>query len=144
MDGQLLNDDNFKYIIENTIIECNRVLKNWKENNKIIGYDDKTSLFRSYLARFFKHKFGYSAYNRYVKRYHPLVTINNYLLINIDLNCSLNEKPSIYIEKLNKVLQNMDILKFSELNTFTTIKKSQTVNISSLIDYDKLEKIKFK
>ena len=39
MESQLINDENFKYIIENTIIECNRVLKNWKENNKIIGYE---------------------------------------------------------------------------------------------------------
>jgi len=90
MEGQLINDENFKYIIENTIIECNRVLKNWKENNKIIDYDDKISLFRNYLAKFFKQKFGYTAYNRYIRTYHPLIIINNYLVINIDLNCSLN------------------------------------------------------
>ena len=143
MESQLINDENFKYIIENTIIECNRVLKNWKENNKIIGYDDKISLFRSYLAKFFKQKFGYDAYNRYIKTYYPLITINNYLVINIDLNCPSNNQSNIYIERLNKIINEMDILKFSELNTPFQIKPQQIINVTSLIDYEKLQNIKF-
>jgi len=145
-----INEDACKYIIENTIKECNRVLSNWKENNKPIGYDEKISLFRSYLARFFKHKFGYGAYNRYIRIYHPLVTINNYMVINIDFNIGLSSRDmNVYLNSLNNYVQKMDILKFSELHdlrpvTYVEKGPEPPFNVSGLINYKSLNNIKFK
>lgn len=145
----LINDDACKYIIENTIKECNRVLSNWKENQKPIGYDEKISLFRSYLARFFKHKFGYGAYNRYIRIYHPLVTINDYKVINIDFNISLSSSnANIYLSSLDKYVKRMDVMKFSDLHDMRPVSYIEQgpeppMNISGLIDYKKLQNIKF-
>lgn len=150
MDHQsLINDDTCKYIIENTIKECNRVLANWKENDKTIGYDDKISLFRSYLAKFFKMKFGYGAYNRYIRIYYPLVTINNYRVVNIDFNINLSSSnANAYLHALDKYMQKMDVSKFSELHDLRPVtyvdEERPPVSLSSLIDYQTLNNIKFK
>jgi len=145
-----INDDACKYIIENTIKECNRVLNNWVDNEKKIGYDEKVSLFRSYLAKFFKHKFGYQAYNRYIRSYHPLVTINGKMVINIDFNIPIGSirNPNLYLVSLHNYVSKMDVLRFSELHDLRPANYIEQgpeppFNVGCLIDYQKLNNIKF-
>ena len=64
-----INDEKYEYIILNTILDVNRVLKNWKLNEKVVTYEDKISLFRSWLSRHFKHKFNYQTYLKYISKF---------------------------------------------------------------------------
>lgn len=140
----IINDDTWEYIIENTITECNRVLYNWKLNQRPIGYNDKLSLFRSYLAEFFKQKFGHAAYHRYIRLYQPLVVIDNYLVIDIDFNIAkANCSPNVYLKGLDAYVRKMDIMKFSQLQEFKPIEYDETTKVEGLVDYKKLCNIRF-
>jgi hypothetical protein len=140
----VINNDICEYIIENTITECNRVLHNWKLNKKPIGYNDKISLFRSYLAEFFKQKFGYGAYHRCIRLYNPLVVIDNYKVIAIDFNISKScHSPNVYLQELDRFTRSMNISKFSELQEFKEVEIDETTKISNLVDYKKLSNIRF-
>lgn len=146
----LISEESLKYIVENTILECNRVLHNWKENDKMVFYDDAKSLFRSYLAKFIKEKAGWQYYVKNIRYYNPLVVIHNYKVINIDFNLGVNDpKVNCYIDQLDKYVKNMDILKFSELHEIKPtiyVEKDghkESINLSRLIDYEKLKNIKF-
>jgi hypothetical protein len=139
-----MNDDSCEFIIENTITECNRVLYNWKLNKKNIDYDDKISLFRSYLAKFFKQKFGYAAYHRYIRAYTPLVVIENYMLIDIDFNVThANCKANIYLVALSNYTRKMDILKFSQLQEMKPMSIIEDNRILETVDYTKIANIRF-
>lgn len=136
-----INDDTCGYIIENTITECNRVLNNWKLNEKKIGYNDKISLFRSYLAEFFKQRYGWQTYNRCIRLYEPLVIIEDYKVIGIDFNLNKsNGSPNIYLDALDKYVKRINVLKFSELQELPTY---STTKVEGLVDYKKLCNIRF-
>ena len=140
----LMNDDSCEYIIEGTITECNRVLYNWKLNKKFIDYDDKISLFRSYLAKFFKQKFGYAAYLKYIKVYTPLVVIEDYMVIDIDFNIThADGRPNIYLVALDNYVRKMDILKFSQLQERKPSSIVEEKEIQETVDYKKIVNMRF-
>jgi hypothetical protein len=140
----VVSDDACEFIIENTITECNRVLHNWKLNKKPIGYNDKLSLFRSYFAEFFKQRFGYGAYHKYIRVYCPLVVIDNYRVVSIDLNITkYNDRPNVYLASLDRFLKRFDVMKFSELQEFKEIIVDENTKVSNLVDYKKLCNIRF-
>lgn len=144
MNKVIINSDICEYIIESTITECNRVLNNWKLNQRPIGYNDKLSLFRSYFAEFFKQKFGYGAYHKYIRVYDPLVIIDNYKVISIDFNISKYQyAPNVYLQELDRFVKSMDVLKFSELQSFDKFEYDPNTKVNTLIDYKKLDNIKF-
>ena len=138
----IINDETWEYILESTITECNRVLHNWKLNEKPIGYNDKLSLFRSYLAEFFKQKFGFGAYKRYVRAYSPMVVIEDYLVIDIDFGA--RNHSNVYLDSLDRYARKMDILKFSQLQDLSP-KRYDDPKIDPLkvVDYEKILKINF-
>ena len=52
---------NLKYnrVVENTIIECNRVLNIWEKERKRRFYGSELAMFRGFLSRFVRHEFGH-------------------------------------------------------------------------------------
>jgi len=150
MENNVFVDDvqkkKYEYIVENTILEVNRVLNHWKENDKQDDYDDRLALFRTYLSKFFKQQFGWIMYNEYIRKNYPHCTIQNYKLINIDLNlCNAQKQRSNLSATFNEFIENFDFLKFNDLNpTETKIKDySHITTLQGMIDYKKLENIKF-
>jgi len=142
------DDDKYKFIIENTVLECNRVLNNWKLNKKNISYDEKLSLFRTYLAKFFKLKFSWITYNDNIRKYYPLVTIDNWKIINIDFEGEpYRTHHNIHITKLKEICKKFDFIKFNDLNFINndlqnSIENNNLIEISN-ITFENIENIKF-
>jgi len=140
---------NYQFIVENTILEVNKVLNNWKINNKKDDYDDRLSLFRTYFSKFFKQKYGWIMYNEYIRKNYPVCTVYDHKLINIDLNLDPHQLLRSKISKdLDDYIKNYDFIKFNDLNPlkditlqfkdFTNVK-----NLNNVVDYKKIEQIKF-
>ena len=139
-----IQNEKFKYIVENTILEVNRVLHNWTLNDKNPDYDDKLSLFRSYFVKFFKQKFSWIIYNQYIRHNYPLCIIDNNKLINIDLNLSELNRVTI-ATSFNKFILSFDFIKFNDLHQINIISNDYTkiTNLDGIVDYKKLENITF-
>lgn len=139
----LINDEKYEYIILNTILDVNRVLKNWKLNKKVVTYEDKISLFRSWLARHFKHKFNYQIYLKYISKESILPIIDNYQLVNINM---IIKYPNIHTTKLEQILNKTNFIDIdNSVNMIDKIKKlNNDTEIVSLVNYNKLLNIKFK
>ena len=138
-----INDEKYEYIILNTILDVNRVLKNWKLNEKVVTYEDKISLFRSWLSRHFKHKFNYQTYLEYISKESILPIIDNYQLVNINMTIKY---PNIHTTKLEQILNKTNFIDIdNSVNMTDEIKKlNNDTEIVSLVDYNKLLNIKFK
>lgn len=139
-----MQNEKFKYVVENTILEVNRVLHNWTLNDKHPDYDDKLSLFRSYFVKFFKQKFSWIIYNQYIRHNYPLCTIDENRLINIDLNLSELNRITI-ATSFNKFILSFDFIKFNDLHPINNKSKDYTkiTNLDGIVDYKKLENITF-
>ena len=138
-----INDEKYEYIILNTILDVNRVLENWKLNKKVVTYEDKISLFKSWFARHFKHKFNYQTYLKYISKESILPIIDNYQLININMTIKY---PNIHTTKLEQILNKTNFIDINNsVNIIDKIKKlNNDTEIVSLVDYNKLLNIKFK
>lgn len=145
--------EKYKFIIENTIIETNRVLYHWTHGggNKMKSYEDKLSLFRSNLAKYFKVKFGYTYYNQNIRWHNPLFKIDNNLLIGIsfsDLSTSTRQ-----IEDLIKFCKDFDFITFNIKNPVDTTSRRliesspedllMLTDPKKVVNYDKIKNIKF-
>ena len=79
METTIFSEEKQKYkrIIENTIIESNRVLKTWVNSNKNgVTFDSYRSLINGYLVKFIKHEFNYRAVFN-VSKFSPLFEIED-------------------------------------------------------------------
>lgn len=83
MDTNLIQKQKYENILINTTKEVNRVLKEWKENDKPLDYNACLSLFRSYFSRFCKKEYDYIFYSKIVHNTNPVCSIENNRLINI-------------------------------------------------------------
>lgn len=139
-----IQNEKFKYVVESTILEVNRVLHNWTLNDKHPDYDDKLSLFRSYFVKFFKQKFSWIIYNQYMRCNYPLCTIDENKLINIDLNLSELNRVTI-ATSFNLFILSFDFIKFNDLHQINDKIKNYTkiTNLDGIVDYKKLENITF-
>lgn len=109
------NEENFKYIIENTILQVNRVLEIWK-NNKNNEISDKIGLFRFFFSKFFYKKYNSDIYN--FKENYPYCIIDNYIIISIDLNISKEQlQENNILMEFNNYIKNYDFLYFNEKNS---------------------------
>lgn len=139
----------FQYIFENTVRECNRVLKHWEENDKKPDYDDKLSLFRSFLAKFFKQKYSWIKYKQDLRIYNPLCTIAHNRIVKIDLNPNNSRKVFGISERMNKFLKTFDCL-FEDKQQYydqrdidlSQLNKKPDLVLSQ-INFKQLENIKF-
>ena len=143
------NSDKYKFIIEETIKETNRVLAHWQnDGRKMMGYDDRLSLCRSHLAKFTKLKFGYLYYNQYIRWHNPLFIIDNNKVIGITFT-----ESSTYTRQITEFItyvKNFDFVSFNIKNpipkesfAFRGVKQEEfPEDIGKLIDYSKLD-IKF-
>jgi hypothetical protein len=115
MENQQINNENFKYIIENTILSVNSILEKWKINN---NNENKISLFRICFSRFFNKKYTSEVYS--IKESNPYCIIDDYKLISINLNISDEElKNNNIVMEFNKFIKDFDFLYFNEKNPVT-------------------------
>lgn len=139
----------FQYIFENTVRECNRVLKHWEENDKKSDYDERLSLFRGFLAKFFKEKYSWIKYNQDLRAYNPLCTIVHNRIIKIDLNPNNSRRTFGISERMNNFLKTFDCL-FEDKQSYydrrdidlSQLNKKSDLTLSQ-INFKQLENIKF-
>lgn len=138
---QSLNDaERFKYVVEETIKETNRVLNVWEVSDRHnITYDNIMSLFRSFLAKFFKHKFGWMYYNSEISRCQPIPIIRNNMLIGMSLT---DVKGYGIGPKFKEFIDGYDFIGFNKANPPKEFKPEEKP-ISHLVDYATLSNIKF-
>lgn len=132
-------EEKYKRIIENSVIETNRVLNAWKISNKKYIYEDVVSLFRSWSSRFIKQEFGWGYFNSNMRHLQILPIIDNHRIINI----SIPNNYSSRCEKDVKILKTIDILKITELNPIYEREINNALPISITVDYNKINNIKF-
>lgn len=140
--------EKYKFIIENTVIEVNRVLLNWKQMNKTVSYEDKISLFRSYLARFVKTRYSWIRYNSDIRRFDPLCTIVDWQLIGIDLESGskmYNSSNTPLLNGLKEFIKDFDFTKFNDLNSLDNFTTPGTGNFDITLNknYENIKNIKF-
>ena len=105
MTDTLINDktihsDKYKSIIENTIIECNRVFSAWELSGKLATYQDYDSVLKNYLARFIRHEFSYR-HNYNISAFNPLcVVIRNRVM---GINFTSEERAYSYNKELKHI-----------------------------------------
>ena len=141
----ILTDEKFESIIKNTVIDTNRVLKLWQENKKLITYEDKISLVRGNLAKYFKHYFGWQIYKRHLQKYDILPVIDNYLLLKISISLGAFDGRNPHILGLKKALETLNILEISEKYKEPSFIEEipNTTDLKSLVNYELITNIKF-
>lgn len=109
-----INNENFKYIIENTILTVNIILQKWKID-KDNEFNNKIKLFRICFSRFFYKKYTKEVYN--IQESNPYCIIDYYKLISINLNISDEElKNNNIMMEFNNFIKDFDFLYFNEKN----------------------------
>lgn len=142
-------EQNFKHIFENTVRECNRVLKHWSKEGKIADYNERMSIFRGFLAKFFKQKYSWIRYSQDLRHFNPLCSISHNRIINIDLNPDTSRNSYGLTERMIQYLKDFDYFFDEKISSYdkTDIDLSQLNKKSDLtlsqINFKQLENIKF-
>jgi hypothetical protein len=138
--------EKYKRIIENTIIECNRVLLAWSLSSKKVSYEDHNSLLRNFLVKFIKHEFKYrSVYN--ISTVNPLCVVKNNRIANISFaNVDNTWTYNNELKSIGEYLKTFDFVAFDKTQRLNEIiSRNEEPVISELwdINFDKIKQIKF-
>ena len=145
MDNNLIIAEKFKYIVDNTLSECNRVLDVWAKNSQKVSYNQQESLFKNYLSKFFRDKYSPLLYNRYIRRCDFSVIIKDNSISKVSIGQFNSDNPYLQgiIKELNKINKNANIVLPYNTNVYNKQENINDVKIESLIDYNKIINIKF-
>ena len=93
-----INTEKYKRIVENTIIECNRVLDIWQREKKTF-YGSELSMFRGFLSRFVRHEFNHRLGVR-ISNTNPYCVVLNNKIVDIRLH-SIPSNYYAYSQEIN-------------------------------------------
>lgn len=141
----VLTQEKFDSIIKNTVIDTNNVLIIWKDNKKLTTYQDKVSLVRGNLAKYFKHYFGWQVYKRHVQKYDILPVIDDFQLLRISISIGAFSANNQYINGLKESLDKLNILEIIEKYKEPSLieDNNNTLELESLVNYESITNIKF-
>ena len=145
MDNNLIIEEKFKYIVDNTIAECNRVLDVWARNSQKVSYNQQESLFKNYLSKFFRDKYSPILYNKYIRRCDFSVIIKENTIFKVSIGGFNSDNSYLHgiITQLNILNKNASIVLPYNTNVYNKQENINDVKIESLIDYNKIINIKF-
>jgi len=139
----------YKRIIENTIIESNRVLKSWANSDmKGVTFDNYRSLINGYLVKFIKHEFNYRAVFN-VSKFSPLFEIEDGRIKSISFTPIEKSYHSCDRQLLGLVeyIKTYDFEGFDKIQKLNSvleqqIEKTQSSELAS-VNFDTIMNIKF-
>ena len=144
-----IESQKYKRIVENTIIESNRVLKSWKDSRKKgVTFDNYRSLIYGYLVKFIKHEFSYrTVFN--IKDFNPTFEVQDDRVQSIELHNVYSAPMTSYSRHLNELSNYMKTYDFKSfdakqqktINQFTH--KEVSINSTIDINFDSIRNIKF-
>lgn len=116
-----IESQKYKRIIENTIIESNRVLKSWRDTaKKGVTFDNYRSLIYGYLVKFIKHEFSYrSVFN--IKDFNPTFNVQDDRVQSMALHNIYSASTTSYTRHLNELseyMKNYDFKSFDSKQKF--------------------------
>jgi hypothetical protein len=140
------DESNCRFIVENTIRECNRVLKSWETQNQQIHNDNISCLGNHYLTRFIRAKFGYKNGFK-ISDYSPLYFMRGNRIVRI----TLSDLTGYYryrreVDVLKKYLETFDFdafYKTLELEDALEEPQKKQIDLLSDINFDDIKRIKF-
>jgi hypothetical protein len=141
--------EKYKRIIENTIIESNRVLKSWANSDmKGVTFDNYRSLINGYLVKFIKHEFNYRAVFN-VSKFSPLFEIKDNRISSISFTPIEKSYHSCDRQLLGLVeyVKTYDFEGFDKIQKLNSVLEQQTekpqyTELAS-VNFDTIMNIKF-
>lgn len=143
----------YKFVIEETTREVNRVLRNWQLNDDTRRHFETHSMFRSHLSKFLNVKFGWRHYVKSLRQFDPQAIIKDNKLVGISLsehNFALS--TDVYLRDLFKnAIDEFDFEGFNENwekenkdePLYNLTKKNWEVTNVEGISFKDIENIKF-
>ncbi len=134
-------------VIEQTVTECNRVLKAWVLNKKRTIYEDELCLVKSYLTRFIKREYTFHATRR-INWFNPLCVVENNRIKSISMT-SANTEYTEYDRVLNMISERLKTFDFDhfdqKLRLEEMLVEQKPKEIRHLVDvsFDDIMNIKF-
>jgi len=135
MDTSLITEEKSKYIVDNTILECNRVLEIWSRNGRSISYNQKESLFTNYLSKFFRDKYGSLIYNKQIRRCDFSVVVSDNKIYNVSMG-SWNS-TNVFVSSIKTELDKLN-KKHPWQSLYPVVD-----DVKNIINYNKIINIKF-
>lgn len=142
-----MNTDKYDKIIEQTVIECNRVFKSWVLNKKKTIWEDEICLVKTYLTRFIKREYSFQAIRR-INWFNPLCVVENNRIKSISLTIS-NSDYTEYDRVLNGISKRLQVFDFDSLDKKLRLEEmlveQKPKEIRHLVDvsFDDIKNIKF-
>lgn len=142
-----MNTDKYDKIIEQTVIECNRVFKSWVLNKKKTIWEDEICLVKGYLTRFIKREYSFQATRR-INWFNPLCVVENNRIKSISLTTS-NSDYTEYDRVLNGISKRLQVFDFDSLDKKLRLEEmlveQKPKEIRHLVDvsFDDIMNIKF-
>lgn len=126
-------------ILQNTVLQVNRVLYNWNQAGKEKSEYNIQSLFRSYLSRSCLKYMNYWYYQQLQTKNGPRCTIEDNKLTGIFI-----ENGATGVEPFRQALENFN---FNNPKYFIKEQRKKDfvseINVSNLVNYNKINSIKF-
>lgn len=139
-------EEQFTWVLEQTSLEVNRVLRNWRLSKLIVTRQDVNSVFRSYFAKFVKHKFSYRTYSSLVRWDKPQPIIQDDMLVGIDVH-DIERAYPLFDSAMKKFnYRDPKLLPTKAMRSNQALADRQDISdvpLENLIDYAKLESFKF-
>lgn len=144
----------YKFVIEETTREVNRVLRSWLLNDETRRHFETHSMFRSHLSKYLNVKFGWRHYARSLKQFDPQAIIKDGKLVGISLSGNNYLVSSIDINLRNEFIRAINDFDFTgfnekwdrdnqEVQLWDLNKKTWEVTNIEAISFNDLENIKF-
>lgn len=134
-------------VIEQTVTECNRVIKAWVLNQKKTTYEDELCLVKSYLTRFIKREYTFKATRR-INWYNPLCIVEDNRIKSISMTSANNEYTE-YDRVLNMVAERLQTFDFDnfdkklQLEEMLVEQKPKEIRHIVDVSFDDIVNIKF-
>lgn len=132
------NTEKYKRIVENTIVECNRVLDIWKKERKTPFYGSELSMFRGYLSRFVRHEFGHK-YGIRISNTNPYCVVRDNKIVDI----TLHNIPANYYSYSKELNGLCDYIRSFDFEGFCKRYKDYEEYVEKQSEVSELEKINF-
>lgn len=136
--------EKYTWVIDNTLRDVYRVLNQWRSTKKNYHFDDLKSVFKSYLSRHSKTKFGWRTYAQYLRYCDPMLEIHS----NNMLSVSTNTCDYSFVQEFKKCVETFNYIGLFQKITLEEKEKFEKYGDNVMLDirginFRDIENIKF-
>ena len=135
------NTEKYSRIVENTIIECNRILDIWEKEKKTNLYGSELSMFRGFLSRFVRHEFNHRLGIR-ITNTNPYCIVRDNKVVGITLH-DISSSNYSYSEEINGLCDYIREFDFESYYKTRYVKPQTQLSDLEKITFNDIKNIKF-